>query len=227
MPFVIGIALFGSRARSDHSDNSDVDLLLWTSDGYPQHVRQGLLSLSFYARPDLLEKAEAGDLFAGHLAHEAVPVCDPLGLLNELRSTFRPKPSYWQTARDAEDLGYFLIENTPLIEPSLLNRRIAWVVRTILMAKAIERSIHSFAPTVLAQGLGAHDVFPLIAAKDYEDFSQERIELFEQFLQKWGKRGGPPAESIDYEALFRANGNSFGLKTLRAVSEATSHDLYT
>src|SRR4051794_12455149 len=92
MPSVVGMALFGSRARADHSEGSDVGLLMWASDGPPQHFKQGILSLSFSSRSDLLVRAAAGDLFASDLAHEAFAVWDPRGLLEELRAAYRPKP---------------------------------------------------------------------------------------------------------------------------------------
>jgi predicted nucleotidyltransferase len=226
MPSVIGIALFGSRARGDHSDGSDVDLLLWTSDGSPQHHKEGMLSLSFYARSELLERAANGDLFASHLVHEAVPVWDPRGLLEELRAAFRIKPSYHEIIRNAEDLGYYLLLNTPLIEPSLLNRRVAWVVRTILIARMIERSKLTFAPSELIEGLGAYEVFPLLAAKDDKDVDQSRLDLLRGFLKRWGVRQHPPRAATDYEALFRATGNSFGLKTMMSAAEATWSAIY-
>lgn len=223
---MIGIALFGSRARGDHSAGSDIDLLLWTSDGPPQHFKQGMLSLSFYSQSELLERAADGDLFTSHLAHEAVPVWDPRGLLGELRATFRPKASYQEVIRNAEDLGYYLILNTPLIEPSLLNRRIAWVVRTILIARMIERANLTFAPTKLIQGLGAYDIVPLLAAKDDDVVDQTRLDLFKDFLKRWGVRRHPPRAAPDYEELFRATGNSFGLKTMMSAAEATWSGIY-
>lgn len=226
MPSVIGIALFGSRARADHNESSDIDLLLWTSDGSPVHFKQGLLSLSFYSRSDLLERAAAGDLFASHLAHEAVAVWDPRGLLEELRSAFRPKPSYVETVQKAEDIGYYLLLNTPLIEPSLLNRRISWVVRTILIARMLEQSKLTFAPAELIQGLGAHDIFPLLAAKDDDVVDAARLMLFENFLMRYGVRKGPPAAAGDYGELFRVTGNTFGLETIRAAEEGTFSGLY-
>lgn len=226
MPSVIGIALFGSRARADNRDDSDVDLLLWTSGGEPEHFKQGLLSLSFYPRTDLLERAAAGDLFASHLAHEAVAVWDPHQLLEELRAAFRPKASYADTVRNAEDIGYYLLLNRPLIEPSLLNKRIAWVVRTILIARMIERSKLTFAPVELMQGLGALDAFPLLAAKDDDDVDEGRLKLFSDFLRRFGVRQRPPVPAADYEELFRATDNNFGLKTIRQAAAQTFSGLY-
>jgi len=226
MPYVIGVALFGSRARADHSEGSDVDLLLWTSEGPPQHFKQGLLSLSFYSQSDLLERAGSGDLFATHLAHEAVAVWDPRGLLGELQAAYRPKPSYVDTLQKAEDIGYYLLLNTPLIEPSLLNKRIAWVVRTMLIVRMLEQSKLSFAPSELMRGLGAYNIFPLLAAKDDDVVDDGRLKLFKKFLRRYGTRAGSPAAPSGFEELFRATGNTFGLKTMRAAAEETFSGIY-
>jgi predicted nucleotidyltransferase len=227
MPSVIGIALFGSRARGDHGARSDIDLLLWTSDGPAEHFKQGLLSLSFYSRADLLERATTGDLFASHLVHEAIAVWDPRGLLEELRAAFRPRLTYEDTIRKAEDLGYYLLLNAPIIEPSLLNRRASWVVRTILIARMLERSRLSFAPIELIEELEAHDAYPLLAAKDEDVVTEGRLHLLEKFLKRFGVRGHPPVAPSDYEELFRETGNSLGLKTIRAAAEETYRGLYT
>jgi hypothetical protein len=160
------------------------------------------------------------------LAHEAVAVWDPRGLLEELRAAFRPKASYAETIQKAEDIGYYLLLNTLLIEPSLLNRRISWVVRTILIARMLEKSKLTFAPAELIQGLGAYDIFPLLAAKDDDDIDAERFKLLENFLKRYGTREGPPAAPPDYEELFRVTGNTFGLKTIRAAAEETFSGLY-
>jgi predicted nucleotidyltransferase len=226
MSSVIGIALFGSRARADHGEGSDIDLLLWTSGGQAEHFQHGLLSLSFYSRVDLLERAAAGDLFASHLAHEAIAVWDPRGLLAELRAAFRPRPSYEETIRKAEDLGYYLLLNAPIIEPSLLNRRAAWVVRTILIARMLEQSKLSFAPVELIEGLEAHEAYPLLAAKGEDVVTEDRLNRLRKFLKRFGVRRHPPVAAPDYEELFWATGNSLGLKTIRAAAEETYQGLY-
>jgi hypothetical protein len=154
-------------------------------------------------------------------------VWDPRGLLEELRAAFRPRLTYEDTIRKAEDLGYYLLLNAPIIEPSLLNRRASWVVRTILIARMLERSRLSFAPIELIEELEAHDAYPLLAAKDEDVVTEGRLHLLEKFLKRFGVRGHPPVAPSDYEELFRETGNSLGLKTIRAAAEETYRGLYT
>ena len=82
---VSAILLFGSRAREDNSRGSDTDLLLISPPGEPQHKAIGHLSMFFYPWEKLAADARDGDLFVCHIVHEAKPVFDPLGQLDDLR----------------------------------------------------------------------------------------------------------------------------------------------
>lgn len=215
----IGVALFGSRARKDHAENSDIDLLIWTEEGHPQAWRQGLMSLSLYPRRYLLEKARIGDLFVSHLVHEALPLWDPQGLLRELARAFQPRASYAKIIENAEDLGAFLIHHGEDMPAGLLNRRMAWVVRTVLIARAAERSIVAFEPTRLAAKLGAREILPLVAAKDSTVFDAARVGLLAAFLQTWGRGRSTAVAREDFRDLFERTGNAFALKTLNALAK--------
>lgn len=222
----IGLALFGSRARGDHSANSDIDLLLWTASGRPGHIRRGSVSISLYSRDDLLEKAARGDLFVGHLVTEAAALWDPLSLLAELRSAFEPRTFYDDVIQQAEDIGHYVLFNAAMIEPFLLNRRIAWVARTILIARAIERGHLSFSPRFLTGFAELPAASCLIDGKDDVAFNSDRLLVFERFLERWGTGQAPREVASGYEQLFRRTANSFGLKTVYEAAEATSSGLY-
>jgi hypothetical protein len=96
----------------------------------------------------------------------------------------------------------------------------------MLIARMMERSMLTFAPTELMEGLGAYEIFPLLAAKGDDDVDEARLGLFQSFLKRWGVRRHPPRAAADYEELFRATGNSFGLKTMHSATEATWSDVY-
>ncbi len=66
----------------------------------------------------------------------------------------------------------------------------------------------------------------LLAAKGDDDVDEQLLELFENFLKRYGVRSGPPVAPADYEELFRATGNTFGLKTIRAAAEETFSGMY-
>ena len=82
---IYAVALFGSRARGDHDPNSDIDLLLITSERRPRHVIDGNMSLSFYPKAHLSAKAKQGDLFVCHLVMEAKVVYEEDKTFEQIR----------------------------------------------------------------------------------------------------------------------------------------------
>ena len=217
---VLGVALFGSRARGDFYDKSDVDVLLWTTGKFPSVQTNGILSLSFYPHADLLKKAADGDLFVSHVVHEAVPIWDPRDLLSELREAFTPKKSFDKIISDAAELGSLLIHRADTIKPRLLNRRIAWVVRTILIARAAERGQYLFSANALATFLDVHEAEVLIAARDELLKDDCRLAAFARILQRWGNDRYLAAPSESYYQLFSKSANELGLRTLREIRAA-------
>ena len=75
---VSGVLVYGSRARSDHLAESDLDLLGLVEQ--PRRtVHDGEVGLSFYTVEQL--KTGIGSLFGAHLARDAHILWDPRGLL--------------------------------------------------------------------------------------------------------------------------------------------------
>ena len=145
------ILLFGSLARGDHSDGSDTDLLAIASDDRSLHVSVGRLSMFVYPWPRLESDAEAGDLFACHLVHEAKVIFDPDDYLSKLKSAFRFRSDYRTEIGCATDLGWFLARFGDRLNSALLVKRTLWCVRTILIARSAERREPVFAPRILAE----------------------------------------------------------------------------
>src|SRR5579875_2265429 len=164
---IVALALFGSRARGDANRDSDVDLLLVTDEGKPRHAHASHVSLSFYPLRHLETLAEAGDLFLCHVLREGVPVHDPNQVFERLRGRFQLRATYADQIQKAAHLGWLLARfgaNWP--EDPLLRRRITWVVRTILIAKAAGAGNPVFSPAALS-ALGPTPITAaLIAEKD-------------------------------------------------------------
>ncbi|MGJ3648098.1 MAG: hypothetical protein A4S12_04295 [Proteobacteria bacterium SG_bin5] len=224
---VSAILLFGSRAREDNSRGSDTDLLLVSPPGTPQHKSIGHLSMFFYPWEKLAADARDGDLFVCHIVHEAKPVFDPLGQLDQLRSEFRLRTSYAREIAHARDLGWFLDRHAGALNSDVVVRRMVWCIRTILIARLAERGTPAFAPAALA--MAAPSAADLLANRHQRRLDVTMRQRFRQYLMR---EGGPPAlpgEATfeDYRAFFVQTGNKVGLQTIeRGVRLSEDDDDY-
>jgi predicted nucleotidyltransferase len=181
--------LFGSRARGDHSDNSDVDLLLVTTDQYTFHSEVAGVSVSSYPLVDLRQKASTGDLFLYHVLFEGRPLYDPDKHLDMLKKAFRLRSDYSLEIRKAVDLGWFLVHHHSSVpKQSIVGRRAAWVVRTIMIAKSAEHGQPVFSRSALSKAAPSADVESLIAAKDTTDLDDQTLEKLRSFLSLYDEQ---------------------------------------
>ena len=214
--------LFGSHARGDQDSRSDTDLLLITQEDSQRHVVKGHLSTSLYSFENLRDRAKNGDLFVGHIVREAKAIYDPGGQLNVLQSEFRLRRSYDDEIQRATDLGWFLIDHgASMINASLVNKRIAWCVRTILISRSAESGNPVFSASSLAEFARSRFVLTLIKNKDEEIVIIDILRSLEVVLANFGgertfkKRGG----YTDYRKRFVDTRNHVGLGTLKADAE--------
>ena len=83
---LLGVYIFGSVARNEHDERSDLDLLAVVADGegkvpvdrvlscVPGNLQEMEASISWYGRKRLRTMFRNGELFAWHLHHEAIPL---------------------------------------------------------------------------------------------------------------------------------------------------------
>ncbi|PSH62225.1 DUF294 nucleotidyltransferase-like domain-containing protein [Phyllobacterium sophorae] len=216
---VFAMLLFGSHARGDQDLRSDTDLLLITEDDGPRHVLQGHLSTSIYPLGDLQLRAQNGDLFVCHIIREAKPIYDPLEQLALLRSQFRIRSSYESEVQKATDLGWFLIDHgqNQRIAP-LINRRVAWCVRTILISRSAEAGEPVFSASELAAFARSNAVMTMIKHKDAEHLDEEVVELLRGFLVKFGglRLGDGRSSYGAYLKQFMVTSNNIALAFVKA-----------
>jgi hypothetical protein len=224
---VSAIILFGSRARGDNSRGSDTDLLLVNPTGSAQHKSIGHLSMFFYPWQKLVSGACNGDLFVCHIVHEAKPVFDPLGQLDELKSQFRLRTSYASEIACAVDLGWFLDRHADELNSTLVVKRMVWCIRTILIAQLAEQGRPAFAPSTLAKT--APSAADILTNRHRRRLDATIRQLFRQYLLQ--ECGCPPlpneAKLEDYRTLFTQTENEVGLQTIeRGILKSKDDDFY-
>jgi hypothetical protein len=156
--------LYGSHARGDATENSDVDILQVTAQRTPPYS-VGRYNITCYTTTQLLRLARAGSLFARHLIGEAAPLMDPNGILESMRSAYIAPPDYEalkQQVRYCAPLldvdSKFFLQNTQ----SLISL-VCYLLRTFLYALAFQRGAASFSMQHLVELLGQREATTVIA----------------------------------------------------------------
>jgi predicted nucleotidyltransferase len=220
------LVLFGSRARGDHNSGSDTDLLLITSEPRPRHGLVSNISLSFYPADYLTTKAQAGDLFVCHLVNEAKVLSDSNGVFDMVRRAFRLRKSYGDEIAKATELGWFLFHHGAEFEQiRIANRRIAWCVRTILIARTAEARQPIFSADALEKFSRSRLVGKLIRHKASDAIDDVTFRDLRAFLTEWGSAEISPAAKSPNEYLdsFRETTNTVGMHTFKNGWATASH----
>jgi hypothetical protein len=183
------------------------------------------MSLSLYPMRHLLKSARSGDLFVCHLVQEAKVLHDDQGRFEKIRQEFKLRDSYGLEVKKASELGWFLIRHGRNFENiATVNRRIAWCVRTVLIARAAEARHPIFAAEALARFSGSAAVGQLIRHKSSNDFEDQILSSFAEFLEAWGSAdiGSLDRSPAAYLQQFRKSGNTVALQTYNSGWESSA-----
>lgn len=212
------LILYGSCARGDQKAGSDVDMLAITNERHYRMIVKNNVNLACYPNKLIFGIAKAGELFALHLVKEGVPIFDPSGLFDQFKQTFQVKNSYQNELSNAIDLGWYLVARHKEIgNKTLVNRRITWCVRTMLIAEAATLGNFIFSTKALVEFSNNEHIFELISLKDGQSLNTKRITEFRHLLNTKSL----PSEFlsiIDNDNAVREHflitRNTVGLKTL-------------
>jgi predicted nucleotidyltransferase len=217
---ILAVTLFGSRARGDSNPSSDIDLLMITAESSVRHISKGNVSLSLYPMEDLRGRAQTGDLFLCHVLKEGRSLYDPEDRLEALRGAFHLRKSYAREIGHGADLGWLLVRFAEAFRPSpLICRRVAWSVRSILIARSAEAGDPVFSAAALASLAPIPETPRLIAQKEAPTIEPGCIKDLRQFLTWCGLRDPLPTAQApgDFAARFETTENSVGLHFLKST----------
>lgn len=89
----IAVLLYGSYARGDQSELSDIDILQVTPTRRRSYSN-GQINVTCYTAEQLMTLASSGSMFARHVVSEAVPLIDPDRFFDSMKTAYVPAKSY-------------------------------------------------------------------------------------------------------------------------------------
>lgn len=219
MTAVVGLILFGSRARADHSQRSDFDFLGIAHGGPPARITRGPATMSVYPLAHVLERARAGDLFAWHLVSEGRVLFETEPVFERIKASFRLRPDYCREIGLASDVGWTLVHHAGRFDdPGRFNKKMAWCTHTMIVARAAAAREPVFSSAGLARFACSDDVGRVIDGKRDAEVSDESVERFRQVLERFGTGEPPALGGLDAELRrFEAVGNAAGTSAVRAL----------
>ena len=184
------LILFGSHARGDNDQYSDLDLL-GIDDNQHHTVRDyGKVNFSLYSSTEAIEMVKRGDLFFLHIIREGKCIYNEEFFLN-LQKEFKFKKSYFEEASIAHFLGENILKNEHKIKNwAIANKRISWCVRTILISESADIRLPVFSKIKLSKVLSNKkfsdsDSLYLIDAKSKKNKDSRLIILLNCFLEQY------------------------------------------
>lgn len=186
------LAIYGSTARGERSSNSDVDCFAIYDESYYKMVVKGSVNIAFYP-VSLAEKImKEGSIFALHINKEAVPYFNEQ-LFSEVVSLFQYKAHYNYEIDTASKLLQFILKYEKKIKnKSLMNKRISWCVRTILISMSAMKREPIFSKDKLSQVFSNNlilekELMQLIALKSSHVSEKKDLELVGKFLNAYSQ----------------------------------------
>jgi predicted nucleotidyltransferase len=225
----LGLMLYGSRARGDFTDTSDVDILRLSR--RPSHTYSiGRISVSSYT-PEQLESA-SGTLFGTHLVRDGVVLFDPTSVLSRTiaRLTSANPTDLISRVRD-----YSIILDQPLEEQgryvSGLVRLARYLLRTATYAHAMLQGRPCFSVRELADRFAQPELVYLLSSHP-DEAGQPTLQLLADLKARLENSIGQSAQNPwgSLAALAVATWESdriVAALTIRAMSEDSASLSYT
>jgi hypothetical protein len=224
------LMIFGSFARGDPSEDSDIDVLVLAPRG-TQPVKRGRVNVSAYDEHTLLGMAERGSLFVLHLRNEGRVLRDRRGRLEHCLNSYRAPNSYKPVRTTLRGVANLLDATEPQYTQRWkgYNEVALFVLRTLLYAHFAEAGDPVFSLRVIRQRMHREDLEVALALKTsqnpgFVEFAVAR-SLVEEFVEaKVLNPFGTVEALIANTALENPSVLAFGLRLLgRQTSEFRYH----
>lgn len=185
------LVVYGSTARGEQTDTSDVDMFAIYDGLHYKMIVKGKINIAMYPIALANNIMRSGSLFALHLKEEGFPIFNE-ELFQTVTSSFKYKESYSKDIDTATKLLEFIYnENSTFQNKYLMNKRISWCVRTILMSRSAEMRTPLFSKNSLAlefskNSITYNEISTLIDLKSSKETSQENMNICQKFLSTYG-----------------------------------------
>ncbi len=214
--------LFGSAARGDINRESDVDLLFVGENFEPSSRKERAVEIQFISTQYLFEMADQGDLFAIHLAYEGKEIFDSKHIFKDFKERLKVRSTYSEVRAAASDLAWFLHDYGSTYEAALVNKRIAWCVRTIVISELVERGRFIFAPDALSAEYPKNSVPQLINLRRSKSKSRKRTVMLSDFIEAHCAKRPNKDSAEDFMEYFEKSGNAVAVSTVKKLSSIRS-----
>ena len=218
---ILSLIVYGSRARKDNTVESDTDLFAITDDNRYEMIIEGNTNIACYPLSLAISRAKGGDLFFMHIVSEAMAIYDPTESFTKIKESFKKKKDYITEITQASELGFALVAYAKHMQDYyLLNTRLAWCLRTILIARSVEMGKPTFSKEGLALLFKDKSLAELVALKDSTNYVAKAYPEFRSAFMTYGVNPDKemPTDISDLVEYFSARENSMGLKTARLLS---------
>lgn len=199
------LILFGSYARGDNKEGSDVDVLQVTSRN-SSHYRFEEINFSPYSKSFLMQLAKESSLFVLHIISEGRVIAGDYNLLNDLKKEFVFAKDYHKYKNDLIDASHLLcvdeLEYTSNAKG--YNLLACFLFRSLLYAISYEKNILSFSIHQLSLKLDDPEIEIIMALRKSEIGN---YTLFNKLIKKleFYSNANLCLPKFDYEEFYKAH----------------------
>jgi predicted nucleotidyltransferase len=216
------LMIYGSCARGDNEPYSDIDILALHSDSFYKMNAHNKINIVYYSKDLLKERVENGNLFCLHLAKEGKIVYDPEDILRDILKKFEYKNNYYKEKKEATELCWALIKFANSFDNYFyFNKKIAWCVRTIIIANSAEQRNPVFSKSDLSNFINDKSILQIINDKDSDKYHSDNLRILIDFLSIWGTEKPCWLEKINNfnETQFYFEDNTYARQVAKTFRE--------